>query len=115
MDNEYTFYMFLLTYVLLLMVAVPLVAGFLFRKTHLWNGIAAMISMVLTMPALLLSPGIQINNYLYASMKFLWMVFACWTLIFSIFGLLEDKHKIVSVIAISVLSGIFALIAMFAW
>lgn len=112
MNNEYTFYMFLLTYILLLMVAVPLVVGFLFKKTHLWNGIAAMITMVMTIPALLLSPGIQVNNYLDASVKFLWMVFACWTLIFSIFGLLGDRHKIVSVIAISVLSAIFVLIVM---
>lgn len=112
MNNEYEFYLFMLTYVLIFMVAVPLAVGFLFRKTHLWNGIAAMISMVLTIPSLLLSPGITINNYFDASMKFLWVVFACWTLIFSIFGLLDDKHKIVPILAISILSGIFVLVTL---
>ena len=112
MNNEYEFYLFMLTYILIFMVAVPLVVGILFRKSHLWNGIAAIISMVLTIPSLLLSPGITINNYFDASTKFLWLVFACWTLIFSIFGLLDDKHKIIPILSISVLSGIFALVTL---
>lgn len=110
--NEYTFYVFLITYCLVGMIGIPLAIGFLLRKTHLCNGIAAMISMVLAIPSLLLSPGILVNNYFDMAIKFLWLVFASWTLILSIFGIIYDKHKVIPIVAISTLAGILIMITL---
>ena len=112
MNNQYSFYMFILTYCLIGMVAIPVVAGFLLRRTHLWNGILAVISTFLSIVALLLFMGYSTNSYLDLAIKFLWLVFASWSLVFSIFGILDDKPKAISIIAISTLTGIFILITL---
>lgn len=108
--DEYVFYMYLLTFVLIGMVGIPLTVGFLLRKTKIWNGVLAMISMLLAIVALLLAPGVTVEYYLEMTYKSLWLAFASWTLVLSIFGIIDDRYKAIPIVAISTLAGIIIMI-----